>query len=168
MSINFTIKESYTTASKEKTADFVLSQKYTVESTYFNESKGVSEANITECLSGDLDIFTEIPDALYKEKDVAMFLGALRKAIAKENPQNVTLAKLVVTEQTDTSCTLDWIYNYFRLYFSFDKKDGDYFGFMSFDEKKKSYRNEFKAMSPNDFDNVASAMLDYVLMMIQG
>ena len=28
--------------------------------------------------------------------------------------------------------------------------------------------NEFKAMKPQDFKNVAKAMLDYVLMMIQG
>lgn len=168
MNKNFIIQEKYATDSKETPVDFMVPQKYIGEPIYWHKNREISGANITECLSGDLDIFTEIPVTLYNEKDVAMFLDALRRAIVKENPQNVTLSKLIVTERTDTGCTLDWIYNYFRLYFSFDKIDGDYFGFMSHDEEKKTYKNEFKAMNPNDFDGVANAMLDYVLMMIQG
>ena len=39
---------------------------------------------------------------------------------------------------------------------------------MSHDTEKELYKNEFKAMKPQDFKNVAKAMLDYVLMMIQG
>ena len=168
MNKNIIIQQSYSVDSIEKMSDFVVPQKYEGESLYGHMKREISGINITESLNGDVDIFTELPEAVYKEKDVALFLSALRGAIAEENPQNVTLSKLVVTEKTDTGCTLDWIYNYFRLYFSFDKIDGDYFGFMSHDTEKELYKNEFKAMKPQDFKNVAKAMLDYVLMMIQG
>lgn len=168
MSKNIIIQKKYSIGSKEKSGDFVVPQKYTGEPIYENGTRDISGVNITEGLGGDVDIFTEIPEILYKEKDVALFLRELREAIVEKNPQNVTLSKLIVTEKTDTGCTLDWIYNYFRLYFSFDKIDGDYFGFMSHDTEKESYKNEFKAMKPNDFKNVAKAMLDYVLMMIRG
>ena len=36
------------------------------------------------------------------------------------------------------------------------------------EKEKELYKNEFKAMKPQDFKNVAKAMLDYVLVMIQG
>lgn len=168
MNKNIVIQQSYSVDLKQNKSDFVVPQKYEGESPYGHVKRDIFGINITESLNGDLDIFTDLPESVYKEKDVALFLDALREVIAEENPQNVTLSKLIVTEKTDSGCTLDWIYNYFRLYFSFDKNDGDYFGFMSHDTEKELYKNEFKAMKPQDFKNVAKAMLDYVLVMIQG
>ena len=168
MNKNIVIQQSYSVDLKQNKSDFVVPQKYEGESPYGHVKRDIFGINITESLNGDLDIFTDLPESVYKEKDVALFLDALRAVIAEENPQNVTLSKLIVTEKTDSGCTLDWIYNYFRLYFSFDKNDGDYFGFMSHDTEKELYKNEFKAMKPQDFKNVAKAMLDYVLVMIQG
>lgn len=168
MNKNIVIQQSYSVDLKQNKSDFVVPQKYEGASPYGHVKRDIFGINITESLNGDLDIFTDLPESVYKEKDVALFLDALRGVIAEENPQNVTLSKLIVTEKTDSGCTLDWIYNYFRLYFSFDKNDGDYFGFMSHDTEKELYKNEFKAMKPQDFKNVAKAMLDYVLVMIQG
>ena len=168
MNKNIVIQQSYSVDLQQNNSDFVVPQKYEGESPYEHLKREIFGINITESLNGDLDIFTDLPESVYKEKDVALFLDALRGVIAEENPQNVTLSKLIVTEKTDSGCTLDWIYNYFRLYFSFDKNDGDYFGFMSHDTEKELYKNEFKAMKPQDFKNVAKAMLDYVLVMIQG
>ena len=168
MNKNIVIQQSYSVDLKQNKSDFVVPQKYEGESPYGHVKRDIFGINITESLNGDLDIFTDLPESVYKEKDVALFLDALRGVIAEENPQNVTLSKLIVTEKTDSGCTLDWIYNYFRLYFSFDKNDGDYFGFMSHDTEKELYKNEFKAMKPQDFKNVAKAMLNYVLVMIQG
>ena len=168
MNKNIVIQQSYSVDLKQNKSDFVVPQKYEGESPYGHVKRDIFGINITESLNGDLDIFTDLPESVYKEKDVALFLDALRGVIAEENPQNVTLSKLIVTEKTDSGCTLDWIYNYFRLYFSFDKNDGDYFGFMSHDTEKELYKNEFKDMKPQDFKNVAKAMLDYVLVMIQG
>ncbi|WP_455524912.1 hypothetical protein [Holdemanella biformis] len=168
MNKNIVIQQSYSVDLQQNQSDFVVPQKYEGESPYGHVKRDIFGINITESLNGDLDIFTDLPESVYKEKDVALFLDALRRVIAEENPQNVTLSKLIVTEKTDSGCTLDWIYNYFRLYFSFDKNDGDYFGFMSHDTEKELYKNEFKAMKPQDFKNVAKAMLDYVLVMIQG
>lgn len=168
MNKNIVIQQSYSVDLQQNQSDFVVPQKYEGESPYGHVKRDIFGINITESLNGDLDTFTDLPESVYKEKDVALFLDALRGVIAEENPQNVTLSKLIVTEKTDSGCTLDWIYNYFRLYFSFDKNDGDYFGFMSHDTEKELYKNEFKAMKPQDFKNVAKAMLDYVLVMIQG
>lgn len=131
MNKNIVIQQSYSVDLKQNKSDFVVPQKYEGESPYGHVKRDIFGINITESLNGDLDIFTDLPESVYKEKDVALFLDALRGVIAEENPQNVTLSKLIVTEKTDSGCTLDWIYNYFRLYFSFDKNDGDYFGFMS-------------------------------------
>ena len=168
MNKSIVIQNSYSINPKEKKNGYVVTEKYQVESLYRRVKRDIPGIGISRSLSGDVDVFTELPVAIYKEKNVALFLNALRDAILEENPQNVTLSKLIVSEKTDTGCTLDWIYNYFRLYFSFDRVDGNYYGFMSHNTEEDSYKNEFRPMKPADFKDVAKAMLDYVLMMIQG
>lgn len=111
MNKNIVIQQSYSVDLKQNKSDFVVPQKYEGESPYGHVKRDIFGINITESLNGDLDIFTDLPESVYKEKDVALFLDALRGVIAEENPQNVTLSKLIVTEKTDSGCTLDWIYN---------------------------------------------------------
>lgn len=168
MNRNIVIHNGYSVGLAEQPVSFIIPSKYAGEQLSRCEKRDFSEINITESLNGDIDIFTEIPETLYKEKDVALFLKSMREAIVEENPQNVTLSKLIVTEETETGCTLDWIFNYFRLYFSFDKIDGDYFGLMSHDIEKKSYKNEFNFMEPQNFKSIAKSVLSYVLFRIQG
>ena len=168
MSKNIDLKKSYSFEYQSQINDYVFPCKYSGENTFEGTVKGSMGVNIVSSLDTDVDVFTEIPDDIYKNKDASLFLEALRQAIAEENPKNVTLSKLIVSEQTDTGCTLDWIYNYFRLYFSFDKNEGDYFGLMSHNLEDGSYKNEFKQMKPTDFGVIARAMLNYVIIMIQG
>ena len=40
---------------------------------------------------------------------------------------------------------LDWIYNYFRVYFSFDTDEGNFYGIISSNPEAGSYSNDFKA-----------------------
>lgn len=168
MSKNIDLKKSYSFECHSQINDYVFPRKYSGENSCEGTIQGTMGLHIVSSLDTDVDIFTEIPDDIYKNKDASLFLEALRQAIVEESPKNVTLSKLIVSEQTDTGCTLDWIYNYFRIYFSFDINEGDYFGFMSHNLVDGSYKNEFKPMKPIDFGGIARAMLDYVIMMIQG
>ena len=162
------LKKSYSFEYQSQMNDYVFPRKYSIENVCEGTIQGTMGLNIVSGLDADVDVFTEIPDDIYKNKDASLFLEALRQVIAKESPQNVTLSKLIVSEHTDTGCTLDWIYNYFRIYFSFDINEEDYFGFMSHNLVDGSYKNEFMPMKPSDFAVIAQAMLDYVIMMIQG
>lgn len=46
---------------------------------------------------------------------------------------------------------LDWIYNYFRVYFSFDTDEGNFYGIISSNPEAGSYSNDFKAMDPKQY-----------------
>ena len=62
---------------------------------------------------------------------------------------------------------LDWIYNYFRVYFSFDTDEGNFYGIISSNPEEGSYSNDFKAMDPKQYQTLARAIVDYVVMMIR-
>lgn len=78
MNKNIVIQQSYSVDLKQNKSDFVVPQKYEGESPYGHVKRDIFGINITESLNGDLDIFTDLPESVYKEKDVALFLDALR------------------------------------------------------------------------------------------
>ena len=102
---------------------------------------------------------------------VGLFLAEMKKAILswdKEELRRVTLPKLQVTEFTDATLVIEWIFNYFRLYFSFDKMEGDYYGEVMNDLENGKFHNEFKKMELEDFSKVAEAQVAYAIMMAEG
>ncbi len=75
-------------------------------------------------LPAELDIFSELPQYVYENEDANLFLNALRKKIFQFDRtefSGITLSKLSVTEHTSRTIILEWIYNYFRVFFGFDK-----------------------------------------------
>lgn len=133
-----------------------------------SEDDSILSTNYTANLNADVDIFSALPARIYNQKHINDFLNAFRNAIAKADLENTTLSKLVISEETDTSITLDWIYNYFRIYFSFDKNQGDYFGFISYDPSNGAFSNFLNVMKPDDFENVAKTLLKVVIDNIRG
>lgn len=168
MCASIVLEKKYSIDQNTSAKGYTVEKRYSCKSVYESAHRIFSDLNITSSLDSDLDIFSKLPDFVYDNKDASIFLQALRRAIIKENPKDITLAKMIVTEKTETGFTLEWIYNYFRIYFSFDSEDGDYFGCISHNGEDGSFKNEFKPMRVTEFDDVAEAMLDYVIMMIQG
>lgn len=168
MCASIILENKYSISSNNDAKDYTVEKRYSCETVYESAHKILSELNIISSLDSDIDIFTNLPDYVYLNKNSALFLRALRKAILKENPKNITFSKLVVTEKSETGFTLEWIYNYFRMYFSFDSVDGNYCGFISHNSEDGTFKNEFKPLNPSEFDDVAIALVDYVIMMIQG
>jgi hypothetical protein len=168
MCASIVLDKKYSISQNSSTKGYTVEKRYSCKSVYEDTYRILSELNITSSLDSDLDVFTNLPDFVYDNKDASIFLQSLRKAIIKENPKDITLAKMIVTEKTETGFTLEWIYNYFRIYFSFDSEDGNFFGCISHNGEDGYFKNEFKPMKVSEFDDVAEAILDYVIMMIQG
>ncbi len=145
--------------------NFNCPRHYSVNSDNIQSKLELSSIEATPVLDSDIDIFVNLPKDIYSNKHVSGFLNALRVALSISKPKGVTLSKLVVSEKTKQCITLDWIYNYFRLYFSFDE-DGDYYGIIS--DVSGAFSNEFRPMKTQEYAEVAKSSLDYVVMKVQG
>lgn len=126
---------------------------------------------IERILSPEVDIFTEIDAEVYENENVKCFLNELRRCLQewdKEELSKVVLPKLIVTEHTPESIVLEWIFSYFRLYFSFDLTEGDYYGEVMGNLESEVFRNEFRKMKREDYPLVAEAEIAYAIMMSSG
>lgn len=141
----------------KKKYDFVKEEDTSIYST----SKTFSPS-----LPADVDIFTDLPNYVYKNEDAKEFLNILREALVNSDLDGVTLSKLCVSECTDSGIVLDWIYNYFRIFFSFDAKDGNFYGVISSNPEEGIYSNDFCLMKEKQYTSVAKRLVEYVVRMI--
>ena len=118
-------------------------------------------------LSTDVDIFSELPDCVYENEDAHNFLRSFRKVLLRTKLEGVTLSKLCVSEQSESGLVIDWIFNYFRVYFSFDSEEGNFYGIISSNPEEGSYSNEFRVMDAKQYETLAKVIIDYVIMMIR-
>lgn len=149
----------------EKGKPFISREYYNVDR---NEKTigSLDELSISASLPADIDIFSELPDYVYDNPDARKFVHALKKMLVEKRPDNVTLSKMRVSEHTESGVVIDWIYNYFRVYFSFDKEDGNFYGITK--NSPGSYSNQFELMKTDEFEDVARYILDVVIQLIRG
>lgn len=129
------------------------------------------DPRVKRVLPAALDVFSDLPGFVYDNDHAKAFLECLRKQIVDYNPieiEGIVLSKLQVSEATEKLLIIEWIYNYFRFYYAFDKIDGDYRGVVMNDPDDDKFTNDVQKMKPEDFDAFAEADLTYVVMMTEG
>lgn len=132
-------------------------------------SEDFEKDQLTIPLSMDLDIFDIFHDKRVQSKErVKCFLESLRMSIKRllevENLGNIYLNKLSIEEQKDESeLMVDWIFNYFRVFYSFDDKEGDMYGMIVNDTERLDFLSEFKQLKESDYDKVAEKTVSFVL-----
>ncbi len=126
---------------------------------------------IKRVLSPEIDIFTALPASVYGNDRAKSFLNEMRTCLLnwdKDELRGITLPKLRVTEFTDVTIVIEWIFNYFRLYFSFDQKEGDFYGEVMSDVENGKFHNEFRRMETAEYPSIAEAEVAYAVMMAEG
>lgn len=129
------------------------------------------DSRVKRVLPAALDVFSDLPSFVYDNDHAKAFLECLRKHIIDYNPmetEGIVLSKLQVSESTEKILIIEWIYNYFRFYYAFDKIDGDYRGVVMNDPDDDRFTNDVQKMKPQDYDALAEADLTYVIMMTEG
>ena len=127
--------------------------------------------NIKRVLSPEIDIFTALPAEIYDNDNAKSFLNEIRRCLLnwdQDELRGITLPKLRVTEFTEDTTVIEWIFNYFRLYFSFDKKEGDFYGEVMGDPENGRFHNEVRKMELEEYPRVAEAEVAYAVMMAEG
>lgn len=164
---NFTVNKTYDVESipQKKDSISVLSN-YSINLSFGKNTEYGS--SIRKALPSDLDVFSELPKQVYENDDVSAFLNALSHSISKVDERDITFSKLIPSELSDSNITLEWIFNYFRRYFSFDKETGNQFGIVGFDESKTKFFNEFETVDVKDFYLISDKIVNSVISMIKG
>lgn len=138
---------------------------------YNNDSPtytGDDDISIITNLPSDVNIFSDLPDYVYQNTNALEFLNVLKKKLKDFASENITFSKLRVSEHSETNLVLDWIYNYFRVYYSFDSNDGNYYGIVVNNTEVGSFTNKFALMQSNKYEEIANYILDFVVKMIKG
>lgn len=129
------------------------------------------DPKVFQVLSPAIDIFSEIPEQVYKNERANLFLKVLRRHLQEidvDNANGLVLSKINVSEDTESRIILEWIFNYFRFYYAFDDYDGDYHGLVINNPNEDSFKNEVVGMKKEEYASFAQRDLQYAIRMIEG
>lgn len=148
---------------------FKLQRTYDSPNVQVTKTDSASTMLLSKNLPPNIDIFSNLPNAVFDRDDVRDFLLDFRYVLLhgtmKDDLAYVDLSKLHVSEITDETVQLDWIYSYFRVYFFFDKSEGAFWGIIENDQINNEYENKFKKMEKKDYITIVDDLVSYVVMM---
>lgn len=155
----FIIKDNY--KKNEKNQFFSLKNSVDSEET----SSGEYNIAYTRKLSLDTDIFSGLPKFVFENKKVDCFLNVLKNVIAMSNLEGLTLSKLHLSEYNEGTISIEWIFNYFRAYFTFESDDEDSYGMIENNKENQEFSNYFRKLKPEEYEIVAKSVLEYIILM---
>lgn len=167
---SITIQKGYYAGDKEKQNRSFYVGGYSSQTVNTSGSNQIP-FGIKRVLSPEIDIFSALPQFVLENEHARLFLDEMKQALLKLDSailEGVTLSKLRVTEYTEMTLVLEWIFNHFRIYFSFDKQEGDFFGEVSSDPEHGKFHNDFNKMEVSEYARVAEAEVKYAVMMAGG
>ena len=122
-------------------------------------------------LAPEIDIFNNLPEEVNDNDHVKVFLDELKKTLLevdKESFNHVSLPKLRLSEQSDSSTVIEWIFNFFRVYFSFFRDEGDYYGEVINDRANNTFLNKYEKMTLSDYSAIAKKVVSFAIKMAEG
>lgn len=128
-------------------------------------SSGENSIAYTRKLLSDIDIFSSLPKSVFENKKVDHFMSILKNVIASADLDGVTLPKLHLSEYNEATISIEWIFNYFRVYFSFESDDEDSYGMIENNNENQGFSTCFRKLKPEEYELVAKSILDYIVMM---
>ena len=57
---------------------------------------------------------------------------------------------------------IDWIYYYFRAFYSFDDNEGDMYGLIVNNTETRQFVSEFKALNESEYNEVAAKSVSFI------
>lgn len=155
----------------------IVKKKRTKENTsifegHYGTVTGDDDYDIVSAMPAELDLFSNIPEKAYENPHFRRFVQTFNRVLLskekeKEN-ENITFSKFVLTELTETIVEIEWIYNYFRLYFELDRTGKDSFGYVEKDPSSGQIYNSTRFFDEEEYCKFIEAQIEYVIMMTEG
>lgn len=114
----------------------------------------------------ELDIFERLPSDIIRSKPrVSRFLDKMRTYMVDNAKylSDLHYNRLSIEQSSNSSeLMVDWIYNYFRVFFSFDDNEGDMYGLIENNPQTKMFRSEFLPFNESNYDEVVAKSVKFV------
>lgn len=163
MSRNISVNRKYSTSAEQEKKQCNVNKDNT--KTIDETTSGTFDISLQRKLPSDLDIFVDLPKEVFSNTKASFFLSVLRNVLLTTDLEGVTLSKLHVSEMTEDTLMIEWIFNYFRTYFSFEKDDQDSYGMIENNPETKSFSNQFRMLDVNEYEEVVRSIVDYIVIM---
>lgn len=137
--------------------DYVISHVYSVN----DNNKIETMVNIEAPLPVEKRIFDNIDVHSIKIPRVKQFIQAFTEQLRNTDTSEVSMSKMRLAE-SENGYELEWIYSYFRIYFSFEGKCDDTYGFVENNTESGSFRSSFDKMKEEEYPLIAKKSLDFV------
>ena len=136
--------------------DYVISHVYSVN----DNNKIEAMVNIEAPLPVEKRIFDNIDVHSIKIPRVHEFIQAFTDQLRNTDTSEVTMNKMRLVE-SEEGYELEWIYSYFRVYFSFDANGDDTYGFVENNTESGSFQSFFHKMKEKEYPLIAKKCLDF-------
>ena len=142
--------------------DYIISHVYSVN----DNNKIEAMVNIEAPLPVEKRIFDDIDVHSIKMPRVHEFIQAFTDQLRNTDTSEVTMNKMRLVETEDGN-ELEWIYSYFRVYFSFEANSDDTYGFVENNTESGSFRSSFDKMKEEEYSLIARKSIDFVKNLIK-
>lgn len=142
--------------------DYVISHVYSVN----DNNKIEAMVNIEAPLPVEKRIFDDIDVHSIKIPRVHEFIQAFTNELRNTETSEITMSKMRLVETEDGN-ELEWIYSYFRIYFSFEADGDDTCGFVENNTESGSFRSSFDKMKQEEYSLIARKSIDFVINLIK-
>ena len=140
-------------------------QSYNAAYIIYSTSTGDEDLDLSPVLPDELNLFTDIPVEAWKNEHFRLFVNYFNKAILERNTEDISFSKFHLTELTENTVEIEWVYNYFRVYFYFDSRGRAAFGSVERNPESGRLINSSRFFDTSEMKNVIDSQIDYVIMM---
>ena len=117
-------------------------------------------------LSSNLDIFENLSDVqMMSMPRASHFISVLRTSILNnmDSLKDIQYNKLSIEESSRPGeLMIDWIYNYFRAFYSFDDVEGDMYGLIVNNTETKEFKSEFQPLKETEYNEVVAKSISFI------
>ena len=138
--------------------DYIISHVYSVN----DNNKLEAMANIEAPLPVEKRIFDDIDVHSIKIPRVLRFIQAFTNQLRNTETSEVTMSRMRLAESED-GYDLEWIYSYFRVYFSFEANGDDTYGFVENNTESGSFQSVFYKLKEEEYDLIVEKVLKFVI-----
>ena len=142
--------------------DYIISHVYSVN----DNNKIEAMVNIEAPLPVEKRIFDDIDVHSIKIPRIHEFIQAFTNELRNTETSEITMSKMRLVETEDGN-ELEWIYSYFRIYFSFEADGDDTCGFVENNTESGSLRSSFDKMKQEEYSMIARKSIDFVKNLIK-
>ena len=138
--------------------DYIISHVYSVN----DNNKLEAMANIEAPLPVEKRIFDDIDVHSIKIPRVLRFIQAFTNQLRNTETSEVTMSRMRLVESED-GYDLEWIYSYFRVYFSFEANGDDTYGFVENNTESGAFQSVFYKLKEEEYDLIVEKVLKFVI-----